>query len=174
MIHVVVMKRLIGLPLLIHIELLWRSWSFKNRGVGVGAFVYRLHSPDKSWWQQTRWLHRVVGGVWGGVQGSGGYGGILDCYWCKRQAVLLHSPKTSFRVVCERTVCCIVLWLCDRIVDKSACDNEAVNTVSVVCTVGLERLLARCVVATRYSPRNLAHVHPPAFLAGLSCSASSM
>jgi hypothetical protein len=29
-----------------HIELLWRSrsWSFKNRGVGVGAFVYRLHS----------------------------------------------------------------------------------------------------------------------------------
>jgi hypothetical protein len=37
MIHVVVMKRLIGLPLLMHIELLWRSrsQSFKNRGVGV-------------------------------------------------------------------------------------------------------------------------------------------
>jgi hypothetical protein len=63
MIHVVAMKCLICLPLLIHIELLWRSrsWSFKNRGVGVGAgvwvgsfknrgvevgaFVYRLHSP---------------------------------------------------------------------------------------------------------------------------------
>jgi hypothetical protein len=47
MIHVVVMKRLIGLPLLIHIELLWgsRSRSFKNRGDGVGAFVYRLDSP---------------------------------------------------------------------------------------------------------------------------------
>jgi hypothetical protein len=55
------MKCLIGLPLLIHIELLWRSrgrsfknrragvGSFKNRGVGfgigVGAFVYRIHSP---------------------------------------------------------------------------------------------------------------------------------
>jgi hypothetical protein len=47
MIHVVVMKCLIGLPLLIHIELLWRSQSqsFKNRKVGVGTFVYRLHSP---------------------------------------------------------------------------------------------------------------------------------
>jgi hypothetical protein len=45
MIHVVVMKRLIGLLLLIHIELLRRSQSFKNRGVGVGTFVYRLHSP---------------------------------------------------------------------------------------------------------------------------------
>jgi hypothetical protein len=49
MIHVVVMKCLIGLPLLIHIEILWRhrSRNFKNRGagVGIGAFVYRLHSP---------------------------------------------------------------------------------------------------------------------------------
>jgi hypothetical protein len=46
MIHVVAMKCLVGLPLLIHIELLWRSRSrsFKNRRVGVGAFVYRLHS----------------------------------------------------------------------------------------------------------------------------------
>jgi hypothetical protein len=50
MIHVVVMKCLIGLPLFIHVELL--SFyegvgvrSFKNRGVGVGAFVHRLHSP---------------------------------------------------------------------------------------------------------------------------------
>jgi hypothetical protein len=41
----VVTKCLIGLPLLMHIELLWRGRSFKNRGVGVGAFVYRLHSP---------------------------------------------------------------------------------------------------------------------------------
>jgi hypothetical protein len=58
MIHAVVMKCLIGLQLLIHIEVLWRSrsrsfknrgvgvGSFKNRIVGVGAFVYRLHSPD--------------------------------------------------------------------------------------------------------------------------------
>jgi hypothetical protein len=67
MVHVVVMKRFIGLPLLIHIELVRRSRSrsyksrgvgvgsfknrgggvgnFKNRGVGVGAFVCRLHSP---------------------------------------------------------------------------------------------------------------------------------
>jgi hypothetical protein len=43
MTHVVVMKRLIGLPLLIRIEILRRSrsrsWSrsFKNRGVWVGA-----------------------------------------------------------------------------------------------------------------------------------------
>jgi hypothetical protein len=43
MIHVVVMKCLIGLPLLIHIEILRRSRnrspsrSFKNRGVGVGV-----------------------------------------------------------------------------------------------------------------------------------------
>jgi hypothetical protein len=45
MIHVVAMKRLIGLPLLMHIEILWsRSRSFKNPGVGVGASVYRLHS----------------------------------------------------------------------------------------------------------------------------------
>jgi hypothetical protein len=35
MIHVVAMKRLTVLPLLMHIELLWRSRSFKNRGVGV-------------------------------------------------------------------------------------------------------------------------------------------
>jgi hypothetical protein len=35
MIYVVVTKRLIGLPLLMHIELLWGSRSFKNRGVGV-------------------------------------------------------------------------------------------------------------------------------------------
>jgi hypothetical protein len=57
------MKCFIVLPLLIHIELLWRSRSFKNRGagvwvkvesfknweigVGVGAFVRRLHSPAK-------------------------------------------------------------------------------------------------------------------------------
>jgi hypothetical protein len=56
MIHVVAMQCLIGLPLLMHIELLWsRSRTFKNRGVGVGnfknrgvgigAFVYRLQSP---------------------------------------------------------------------------------------------------------------------------------
>jgi hypothetical protein len=45
MIHVVAMKCLIALPLLIHIELVQRSRSFKNRGVGVGAFVYQLHSP---------------------------------------------------------------------------------------------------------------------------------
>jgi hypothetical protein len=48
MIHVVVTKRLIGLPLVMHIELLWGSRSFKNRGVGVGGFVYRLHSPGRS------------------------------------------------------------------------------------------------------------------------------
>jgi hypothetical protein len=36
MIHVVVMKCLTDLPLLIHIEIL---------RVGVGSFVYRLHSP---------------------------------------------------------------------------------------------------------------------------------
>jgi hypothetical protein len=41
MIHVVVMKRLIGLPLLIHFELLWRSRSFKDGGVGVGSFKNR-------------------------------------------------------------------------------------------------------------------------------------
>jgi hypothetical protein len=43
MIHVVAMKCLIGLPLLIHIELLRksRSRSFKNRGVGVGSFKNR-------------------------------------------------------------------------------------------------------------------------------------
>jgi hypothetical protein len=51
MIHVVAMKCLIGLPLLTHtsIALLRRSRSrtFKNGGVGVGvgAFVYRLHNP---------------------------------------------------------------------------------------------------------------------------------
>jgi hypothetical protein len=59
MIHVVMMKRLIGLQLLMHIELLRRSRSrsfknrgirigvgnLKNQGVGVGASVYRLHSP---------------------------------------------------------------------------------------------------------------------------------
>jgi hypothetical protein len=54
MIHVAMMKRLIGSPLLIHIEILRRSRSrsprrsFRNRGVGVGAFVYRLHSPGVS------------------------------------------------------------------------------------------------------------------------------
>jgi hypothetical protein len=44
-IHVVAMKCLTGLPLLIHIEILWRSRRFKNWGVAVGSFVYRLHSP---------------------------------------------------------------------------------------------------------------------------------
>jgi hypothetical protein len=53
MIHVVVMTFLIGLPLLIPVETLRRSRSrsFKNWGVvwvGVGSFVYRLHSPDYS------------------------------------------------------------------------------------------------------------------------------
>jgi hypothetical protein len=38
MIHAVVMKRLIGLPLLMHIELLWRIRSFKNQGIKVGRF----------------------------------------------------------------------------------------------------------------------------------------
>jgi hypothetical protein len=39
MIHVVAMKCRTGLPLLVHIEILRRSWSrsFKNRGVGVGV-----------------------------------------------------------------------------------------------------------------------------------------
>jgi hypothetical protein len=47
MIYVVVMKCLTGLPLLIHIQFLWTSWSqnFKNWEAGVGGFVYRLHSP---------------------------------------------------------------------------------------------------------------------------------
>jgi hypothetical protein len=37
MIHVVAMNCLIDFPLLIHIELLLRSRSFKNGGVGVGS-----------------------------------------------------------------------------------------------------------------------------------------
>jgi hypothetical protein len=43
MIHVVVMKCLIGLPLLMHMELLRRSRSrtFKNRGVGVGVGSFK-------------------------------------------------------------------------------------------------------------------------------------
>jgi hypothetical protein len=47
MIHVVVMKCLIGLPLLIYAEHYGAVGvgSFNNRGVGVGGFVYRLHSP---------------------------------------------------------------------------------------------------------------------------------
>jgi hypothetical protein len=45
MIHVVVMKCLTGLPVLIHIELLRRSRSFKYWGVGVGSFVYGHHAP---------------------------------------------------------------------------------------------------------------------------------
>jgi hypothetical protein len=46
MIHVVAMKCLIGLPLLIHIELLLRSRSrsFKNRGIGVGVGVLGTES----------------------------------------------------------------------------------------------------------------------------------
>jgi hypothetical protein len=55
MIHVVVVKCLIGLPLLMHIELLRRSRSrsFKNRGVGVRAFEYRLHSPGHDTFSTT-------------------------------------------------------------------------------------------------------------------------
>jgi hypothetical protein len=50
MIHVVVMKCLVGLPLLTHIEILWRnrSQSFKNWAVGVRSFVYQLHSPEQN------------------------------------------------------------------------------------------------------------------------------
>jgi hypothetical protein len=50
MIYVVEMKRLIGLPLLIHIEVLWRSrsWSrtFKNPGVGVGLLKIQESESD--------------------------------------------------------------------------------------------------------------------------------
>jgi hypothetical protein len=44
------MKRLVDLPLLMHIEILRRSRSrsFKNWGVGVGSFVYRHHSPGEN------------------------------------------------------------------------------------------------------------------------------
>jgi hypothetical protein len=39
MIHVVAIKCLIGLSLVTYIELLWRSRSFNNRGVGVGVLI---------------------------------------------------------------------------------------------------------------------------------------
>jgi hypothetical protein len=66
MIHVVVMKCLmipctilVGLPLLIHIELLWRSVSqrFKNWGVGVRGFAYQLHCPGGSY---SFWLSATL------------------------------------------------------------------------------------------------------------------
>jgi hypothetical protein len=75
MIHVVVMKCLIGLPLLIHIELLWRSWSrsfknqgvrvgsFKSQGVRVGAFVYRLYSPGLHFTSSQSWVNLISGNV---------------------------------------------------------------------------------------------------------------
>jgi hypothetical protein len=65
MIHVVVMKCLICLLLLIHIELLWksRSQSFKNWGVRVGSFVYWHQSPALCWsaaWPVTNVLFTAL------------------------------------------------------------------------------------------------------------------
>jgi hypothetical protein len=60
------MKCLIGLPSLIHIELLWRSRSFKNQWVKVGAFVYRLHSPGSFTGLKRSKLHRTKSRLWDG------------------------------------------------------------------------------------------------------------
>jgi hypothetical protein len=66
MIHVVMMKCLTGFPVLIHIEILWRSRSPKNWGVRVRSFVYRLHSTGNHFhhdiWMPSHvtWLNLII------------------------------------------------------------------------------------------------------------------
>ena len=46
-----------------------------------------------------------------------------------------------------------------------------IDTCTFRLSVVLERMLSGWVVAARYSPRNLAHAHPPTFVAGIiSCA----
>jgi len=58
-----------------------------------------------------------------------GYRGLLDCCWCKWQAVLLHTDRKhqAFGVVSKWTVYCIILWVLDHILDRRACDFKVLN-----------------------------------------------
>jgi hypothetical protein len=80
------MKCLIGLPLLIHIELLWRSQSrsqsLKNRGVRVRGFVYRLHSSASEVFMV---VNNMITFIWDVTLCSVGHD-----YQCYREMYCLH------------------------------------------------------------------------------------
>jgi hypothetical protein len=104
MIHVVVMKYLtiastisVGLPLLIHVELLWRSlsWRFKNWGVGIKGFVYWLHSPG--------WPHSLICRTFQSADFT-----LQDRFSCKIKCQLL---LTSGDMLSD----CSIFWLPERI-----------------------------------------------------------
>ena len=69
---------------------------------------------------------------------------------------------------------CIVLWACDHILDRSACDCKVSNTdmgklftvkCGTITSIVWWRMLSGLVAATCHSPWNLVYVHPPEFLA---------
>jgi hypothetical protein len=124
-IHVVVMKCLmipsiilVGSPLLILVELLWRirTWRFKNWCVGVGGFVYQLHSPEfKSvlfLQQEARgcaWFGTIaVAYVWYDSSSPPG-----DCQHlpCNQSSHLNSTPvKSCLQCSGPSAVCCFTSW----------------------------------------------------------------
>lgn len=75
---------------------------------------------------------------------------------------------------------CIVLWVCDHLLDRNAHYLKASNkedmcsVLIVVCSVVLQQMPLGWVIATCHSLQNFARVHPPPYLAGIfSCLVST-
>jgi hypothetical protein len=130
MIHVVAMEYPIGLPLLIRIELLWRSRSFKNWGVEVGAFVYRLHSPGE-YRNKFTVLHLIVY-LWTSLEkykpsnmrtlypGKPLFAHIkptrntLKCFGPKPANLKVQERKTQRSITRLYTLVCVLSWLLEN------------------------------------------------------------
>jgi hypothetical protein len=120
------------------------------------------------WWQLREDPRRVVG-ISGGVNGTAFYGGTTGLLVVQVTGYsTTHRPKTlgvwSFELM-NCVLCCFVsLWSYAR----PKC------TLVLVCSVVLEQMPSGWVIATCHLLWNLAHVYPPAFLAGIfSCLANT-
>ena len=143
----------------------------ENCRVAIKQFVQTTHllltAEEKifaGWWC-----------VWWEAEDCWLWGAMRDQYWYRQKAPLLHIDWKCrvFQVVSEWTTYYIILWTCIHILDQSACDLKMSNKHRCKKDIGtckfssLGTMLSGWVLATFHSLRNIAHLHPPAFLAGI-------
>jgi hypothetical protein len=113
--------------------------------------------------------------VWWDAENYWLWGAMLVHYWYRQKAPLLHTDRKYqvFQLVSELTIYYIILWTCIHILDQSTCDLKMWNKHRCKKDIGtckfssLGTMISEWVLATFHSLRNLAHLHPPAFLAGI-------
>lgn len=113
--------------------------------------------------------------VWWDAEDCWLWGAMWDHYWYRQKAPPLNTDWKCrvFQVVSEWTIYYVILWTCIHILDQSVCDLKMSNKHRCKKDNGtckfssLGIMLSGWVLTTFHSLQNLAHLHPPAFLAGI-------